>query len=216
MIDLRFIGERHLEYHVLDISEPELRKASNDYSKIVVDMCAPVAEFSARVEPNSYDLVFTHSFLEHIASPEIVHRNIHAMLKPSGMAIHMFPCSSNLPLAVNKFLPESITRALVHLAQPHRDTAGKESKFKAYYKLCGAPSARIERIYAGLGFDVVLYKGFIGHSYYERMPLLRDMERAMRKPLASLSVPLVSNALLILRKSAQDGATADINSIAVI
>lgn len=204
MLDLKFIRERHLEYHVLDISERELGKAFADYSKLTVDMCAPASEFDARVSRNSYDLVFTHNFLEHIAQPEAVHRNIRSMLKQGGMAIHMFPCSSNVPLALNKHLPEGITRALVRIAQPKRDVAGKESKFKAYYELCGAPSQRREKIYEGFGFDVVVYKGFIGHGYYERVPLLRDVERALRKPLASLNISLVSNALLILRKRTHD------------
>lgn len=209
MLDLKFIRERRLEYHVLDISERELAMASRDYSKITVDMCAPASEFDARVSRNSYDLVFTHNFLEHIAQPETVHRNIRSMLKQGGMAIHMFPCSSNVPLALNKLLPEGITRALVRIAQPTRDVAGKESKFKAYYKLCGAPSQRREMLYEDFGFDVVVYKGFIGHGYYDRVPMLRDVERALRKPLASLNISLVSNALLILRKNADEGEESE-------
>jgi len=127
------------------------------------------------------------------------------------MAIHMFPCSSNVPLAINKFFPEAMTLALLRIAQPKRDTAGRESKFKAYYKLCGAPSQRSEKVYEDFGFDVVVYKGFIGHGYYDCVPLLRDVERALRKPLASLNISLVSNALLVLRKRAQDGDAARID-----
>ena len=204
MLDLQFIREKQLEYHVLDISDSELAKAPDDYSKITVDMCAPPDKFAARVAPGSYDLIFTHNFLEHIARPDLLHRNIHSMLKPGCTAVHLFPCSSNVPLAINKLLPEGVTRSLVSLAQPGRDTSGKQSKFKAYYKLCGAPSARLERRYADFGFDVLVYKGFVGHSYYDRFAPMREIERALRKPLASLNIPMVSNVLLVLRKKASD------------
>lgn len=200
MIDLAFLRSLKVRYDVLDISASELAKAPADYSKIAVDLCAPAEEFQSKVEGGAYDLVFTHMFLEHIQRPEAAHRNIHWMLKRGGLAVHMFPSSANLPLTVNRLLPENLTHALLRFADPTRDLDGKQGKFPAYYKLCGAPSAAIRKAFDRFGFDVVRHKGFIGHDYYGRFPLLRDLEVSMRQPFATMGIPVVSAVLLIVQR----------------
>ena len=197
MLDLDFLNQRNVRYDVLDISQAELDKAAPAYSKIAVDMCAPPEEFRRKVEGGVYDLVFTHTFLEHIEHPEPVHRNIRWMLKPNGLAVHIFPSSANLPLTINRLMPEELTQKIVAFVQPERDLAGKQAKFKAYYKLCGVPSDSIRGAYASFGFRLLRYKAFIGHDYYARFPILRDVEKWLRKPLASLNVPLASVILVI-------------------
>lgn len=195
-----FVASNGLRYDVLDISAEELAKAPDAYSKIVVDLCAPADEFARKVEGGAYDLVFTHMFLEHIQNPVDVHRNIHWMLKPGGLAVHVFPSSSNLPLTVNRLLPEAVARPLLHVIQPKRDFEGHETKHAAYYKLCGAPSRATRDAFDRYGFDVLRYKGFVGHAYYSRFPVLRHIEYLLRKPLAALGIPLVSGVLLIAQR----------------
>lgn len=200
MIETDFLDGQNVRCDVLDISQEELNKAPAGYSKIAVDMCAPAETFQRAVEGGVYDLVFTHMFLEHIERPEAVHRNIHWMLKPGGLAVHLFPSSANLPLTVNRLLPESVTQRIVAFVQPSRDLAGKQAKFKAYYKLCGVPSKSIRGAYGRFGFDLLRHKAFIGHDYYGRFPGLRNVEKWLRKPLSSLGVPLASVILVIAQR----------------
>jgi SAM-dependent methyltransferase len=199
-IEPEFIAWSGIRYDVLDISAEELAKASDSYSKVVVDLCAPADEFARQVEGGAYDLVFTHMFLEHIPNPEIVHRNIRWMLKPGGLAVHVFPSSANLPLTVNKWVPASLALALLRFVRPRRDFQGNESWHRSYYKHCGAPSRRTRDAFDRYGFDVLRHKGFVGHSYYSRFPIVRGIEVALRKPLAALGIPLVSGVLLIVRR----------------
>jgi SAM-dependent methyltransferase len=195
-----FVAATGLRYDVLDISAEELAKAPDAYSKIVVDLCAPAEAFARKVEGGAYGLVFTHMFLEHIQNPQDVHRNIRWMLKPGGLAVHVFPSSANLPLTINRLLPEALARALLRIIQPKRDFEGHETKHAAYYKFCGAPSRSTRDAFDRYGFDVLRYKGFVGHAYYSRFPVLRHIEFLLRKPLAALGVPLVSGVLLIARR----------------
>jgi hypothetical protein len=200
MIDLDYVTRRNLRYDVLDICAGELAKAPAGYSKIVVDLCAQTDAFRGKVEGGFYDLVFTHMFLEHIRYPAAVHRNIHWMLRRGGLAIHMFPGSANLPLTVNRLLPDNLTRHILSFADPNRDVNGKQAKFPAYYKLCGAPSASIRSAFHEFGFKVLLHKGFVGHDYYARFPILRDLELRMRRPFAALGIAAVSGVLLIAQR----------------
>jgi SAM-dependent methyltransferase len=200
MIEPDFIAATGIRYDVLDISAAELAKAPAAYSKIVVDLCAPADAFARRVEGGAYDLVFTHMFLEHVENPGDVHRNIHRMLKPGGLAVHVFPGSANLPLTVNRLVPAPLANALLRIAKPRRDYEGHETWHRSYYKLCGAPSRRTREAFDRYGFDVLRYKGFIGHAYYRRFPIVRTVEMALRGPLAALGIPMVSGILLIARR----------------
>lgn len=101
---------------------------------------------------------------------------------------------------LNKVLPESVSTLLVRLAQPNRDINGHQAKFPAFYKLCGSPSARLARTFEELGYVVVEHSGFVGHSYYERFPVLRDIERISRPYVAAANLPIVSGVLLRLRR----------------
>lgn len=200
LLEQSFIASAGLRYDVLDDSEEELAKAPASYSRIVVDLCAPAEMFERKVEGGAYDLVFTHMFLEHVRDPEVVHRNIRWMLKPGGLAVHIFPSSANLPLTVNRLLPEPAARAILRIVQPRRKFDGHETKHKAYYRLCGRPSRRTRSAIERYGFDVLRYKGFVGHAYYGRIPVLRIVEFLLRRPLAALGIPLVSGVLLIARR----------------
>jgi SAM-dependent methyltransferase len=200
MVDWEFIAENDLSYRILDISAEELAKAPATYAKTVVDLCAPPDQFDAVVEPSSFDLTFTHMFLEHVQNPELVHRNIRSMLRPGGIALHFVPCSSNFPLTVNRLMPEWITKPLVRIAQPNRDISGHQVKFPAYYKLCGAPSKRLADKYRAMGFEIIRYDGYVGHSYYDAFPPLRAFERGLRRLLIALQIPMASQALLVLKR----------------
>jgi len=200
MLPESVIRVRRLQYCVLDISAAELAKAPPYCDKIQIDITAPPEEFRAKVPLGELDLVFSHMFLEHVQAPLQAHRNIHSMLRPGGIAIHFYPSPNNLPLAVNRLIPQGLSQRLVRIAQPHRDLAGIQGKFPAYYQMCGNPSRALHASFEQMGFEVIQHTGFIGHGYYTRFPVVREVELALRRILVSARIRLTSAMLLILEK----------------
>lgn len=199
MLGEDFIQRSGVHYSVMDISAGELAKAPESYNKICIDICAPPDEFDRAVPPNSLDLIFSHMFLEHIADPAPAHRNIRRALKPGGVAIHFYPSPNNIPLTMNRLLPGSVSGALLRLVQPQRTQDGSHAKFPAYYRLCGMSTRALKPVYADLGFEIVAHSRFVGHDYYKRIPVVRTLERAARRPLRALGIPITSAELLILQ-----------------
>lgn len=84
--------------------------------------------------------------------------------------------------------------------QPQRDIDETQGKFKAYYRVEGNPTVDVSSFFGGLGFEVIKHVGFIGHFYYDRFPLLKAAERALRPALISARVPVTLLVFLVLRK----------------
>ncbi|MFZ1867501.1 MAG: methyltransferase domain-containing protein [Steroidobacteraceae bacterium] len=200
VLDAGFVRANGLDYAVLDISQAELDKAPDYCRKITVDLTAPRAEFLAKIGDARFDLVFSCMFLEHLSAPMLAHGNIFSALAPGGVAIHMYPSPNNLPLTLNRVMPDWATDLLIRISQPKRDLSGQQRKFPAYYKMCGNASRRLHGRFEGLGYTVARHTSYIGHWYYDRFPLLREIERACRKPLVRARLGLTSAHLLILQK----------------
>jgi SAM-dependent methyltransferase len=200
LLDEGFVAQNGLTYSLLDISDSELAKAPSYYRKIQADMTMQPEDFREQVTAESFDLVFSHMFLEHVERPMNVHANIFTMLKPGGVAVHFFPSANNLPLFINRITPEWLSKVLVRLFQPGRDLHGHEGKFLAYYKLCGAPSGSLHKKFEKVGYRVVRHVGYVGHSYYDNIGSLGRLERKLRPLLVQLRIPLTSCILLVLRK----------------
>lgn len=195
-----FITSRDLAYHLFDISQAELDLADKRYVKVCMDIACKDEDFVATGLMGKFDLIYSHMLLEHVSDPMQAHRNMFRMLRPGGLSVHMFPSRNNLPLFVNGLIPESVSYGLLKLLQPHRDTAGEEGKFEAYYHHCGAPTERLCRAYEDVGFEVVQHTSYVGHDYYRRIKPLAIMERALRPVIVKLGLPIITANLLILRK----------------
>jgi SAM-dependent methyltransferase len=200
MIDLDFIRAHKIDYYVFDISAAELAKADPGYSKIELDIACSEGEFRARKIRTDFDLVFSHMMLEHVADPKRAHANFARLLRPGGLSVHLYPSMNNLPLFVNRLMPEWLSRPLLRLLQPNRKQEGTEGKFEAYYKYCGAPSMKLRRVFHDTGFEVVQHTAYVGHDYYRRIKPLALVEKAMRRLILAAHVPMVSANLLVLKK----------------
>jgi SAM-dependent methyltransferase len=195
-----FIDAHGIQHSLIDISPRELELAPAYRDKVCADVCAGPEAFRSALGERSFDLVFSHMFLEHIEDPIAAHRNIFGILRPGGYAVHLFPTANSLPLAANKLLPTNLATALLKIAQPKRDLAGRYGKFPAFYAMCEAPSAKLHAKFTALGYVVDRHVGYIGHNYYKRFPVIRDVEKQLRSVLVTFNVPLTSFALLILRR----------------
>jgi SAM-dependent methyltransferase len=183
---------------VIDKSATELEKANPRYRKIEADAAGDNEQFRRCTGDRQFDLILTHMLLEHIEDPLQAHRNFYGALKPGGRCVHIYPSPNNLPLALNRFLPEALSARLLGFAQPDRELA----KFRAYYRLCGAPSAALCALFEEIGYSIHRHTGYIGHNYYERFKAAAWLEIRMRKMAHRLRLPLTSGCLLVLDKRA--------------
>lgn len=205
LLDDEFIREHNIRYCLIDKSGAELEKANTRYTKIEADATSDV--FQARIGNEKFDLIFSHMFLEHIEKPALAHRNFYSVLNPGGRCVHIYPSPNNLPLTLNRVLPESISAYMVKLAQPFRKLDGSQRKFKAYYRMCGAPSAALTATFENMGYSVCRHTGYIGHTYYERIRPVAALERQIRRILHRLQLPMTSGCLLVLEKPSLQQAT---------
>jgi SAM-dependent methyltransferase len=195
-----FIARKGLDYTVIDISDVELAKAPKAYHKVCIDVAASTERFESAVGARRFDLIFSRMVMEHISESETAQRNVFNALRPGGVAIHLFPTANNLPLFLNRLLPEWLTSVGVRILQPHRDISGHQRKFPAYYRLCMSPSPKAARAYEKFGYQVERHIGYVGHPYYICVPILRNIERGLRTLCLRAGVGMTGAAVLILRK----------------
>lgn len=193
---------RNIRTVLVDIDGDEISYAEGRYTVAVeTDATAGSAEIQAAMQGEGADIVLSHMLIEHVKEPDKLHRTIYDILKPGGLAVHAYPIPNNLPLAANALLPESVSRLLVRLAQPHREIEKSEGKFPAYYRRCHLPSARARRYFEGLGFEVEVHTAFAGHGYFRRVPVAALLERISRRISVRLQIPFVTFGLIVLRKA---------------
>jgi SAM-dependent methyltransferase len=192
------LGDGRVRYTANDRSASELAKAGPAYETLVLDM----ATASRRSLPRErFDLVFSRMVNEHVADGERYYRNIFEVLAPGGLTAHCFSTLYALPFVVNRVLPESVGSRVLDLVNP-RDRY-QQDKFPARYSWSRGPSRRMIGRLSGLGYEVVEYRGYFGHPYYNHPVLrpVRALEEAKAAWLCRHPVPaLTSYAVVILRK----------------
>jgi SAM-dependent methyltransferase len=200
ILDASFIERNKIDYFVLDKSTAELKKTRASCTTIEVSVTGDGDEFRRATAGRKFDLIISHMLLEHLDDPLQAHRNFFDALNRGGRCVHIYPSPNNLPLALNRLLPEAVSSRLLKLAQPGRDLGGASRKFKAYYRMCGAPSLRLAATFEKLGYAIVQHTGYVGHTYYERCEPAAALERRLRKIILKFQWPLTCGCLLILQK----------------
>jgi SAM-dependent methyltransferase len=172
----------------------ELEKAPKGYKKLVQDI-----EAESFVPKDEFDLVVTKMMAEHLRNGRLFHKNIFSILRPGGVAIHYFPTLYALPFLLNRLLPERLSSFLVDIFVP-RDRY-QLGKFPAYYSWCYGPTPSMLGMLTEIGYEIILYKGFFGHTYYTRIPVLRDLYEFYNQYLLKHPIPyLTSFAQIVLHK----------------
>lgn len=191
----QFVSAHGLEYTILDISEQELKKAPESYTKLIGDIAAKDNRIVG-----GFDLIFTKMLAEHVQDGRKMHQNIHALLRPGGVAVHFFPTLYAPPFLVNKLIPGNFAEILLDIVSP-RDHY-QFGKFRAYYDWCFGPTKPLLNMLEGLGFEIVEFRAFYGHDgYYRRLPLIGKIHHRSCTWLVHHPNPyLTSYAQVILRK----------------
>ncbi len=193
-LSLEQIKKRGIEYTVLDISRTELERAPQGYKKVEADICDPNLKVEGR-----YDLIFSKMLAEHVLDAEVFHTNVYRLLKPGGIAFHFFPTLYSPPFIINWLMPEFLAKILFNLFV--RNDPVEHKRFSAHYNWCRGPIKKQINNLEKIGFEIIEYRGFFGHKYYRKIPLLRDLHKLtvmflMRFPNAYLT----SFSFVVLRK----------------
>jgi SAM-dependent methyltransferase len=154
-------------YTVNDISPEELSLVPEGYKTACFDVAGDASGFEGR-----YDVVFSRFLAEHVRDGRAMHRNIHKVLKPGGIAFHLMPTLYAFPFVINRLLPERLAEKVLTL-NPRREIS---PKFPAYYSWCRGNTPAMRRLFERIGYDEVEIRNFYGHFYYETIPVLRDLE----------------------------------------
>jgi len=157
-------------YTVNDISEHELSLLPQGYEKACFDVSGDAANFS-----DSYDVVFSRFLAEHVPDGVAMHRNVHRVLRPGGVAFHLIPTLYAFPFVLNKLAPERLTTPLLKVLSPRRAIS---PKFPAHYSACYGSPGRMSAMLHEIGYQRVEVRTFYGHFYYEKIPLLRSIHRS--------------------------------------
>jgi SAM-dependent methyltransferase len=191
------IADLGLNYVVVDISPEELAKADPAHTTIIADI--------AGAEPpvlSAFGLVFSQMLAEHLRDGAAFHRNVFRMLKPGGLAFHLYPTLYSLPRVINRLAPERLATSLLAHFNPDRDLTGQQVKFPAWYSWCEGPTWRQIRRLESIGFEVLDFVGIFGHSgYYSHVPAISNIHKRISRFLCRHEVAWqTSFATVLLRK----------------
>lgn len=192
-----FIRQHGLVYVTSDTSAEELEKADPAYDRVVCDMSANEIGGATTGE---FDLIFSRMVGEHIQDGRKFHENVHRLLRSGGISAHCFSTLWCLPFALNRILPEFLSDRLLRVVAPRN--RHQQGKFPAKYSWSRGPTPAMLRRFQAIGFDVLRYTGYFGHSYYRRVsPWLHEIEMRKARLLLRRPAPLLcSYATLVLRK----------------
>lgn len=168
-------------YTINDISQDELDEAPEDYRTACFDICDPVETLNG-----SFDLIFSQFVAEHVRSGEAMHRNVHSLLKPGGVAFHLFPTLYSLPFVINRWTPEALSKGILSTLEPLRVT--RQRKFPAYYSWCAGTTDRIRSQIVSAGYSKVRVERFYAHNYLRKVPVLGSLEAAWVKTIQASGV----------------------------
>lgn len=187
-----------INYVSNDISERELSRAPAWIGKARFDIQDTDPNVLGRFE-NSFDVAFSKMVMEHVPSYLRAYRNIFRILRKGGVAIAFHPTLFASPFVVNKLMPERASRWLLQKFFPTRND-DEIPKFPAYYSGCRV-SERVRQRIGGIGFQDVWQVPFYGHGYYDRLPIVRDVQAWTARRAGERNLTMLATfAFTIVRK----------------
>jgi SAM-dependent methyltransferase len=185
-IKLERIVRQELDYVLSDIDEDELAMAPAEYAKVRGDMLERDTARRLLDQGGPFDVVVSRWAAEHMRDGRAFHQNALSVLRPGGVALHLFPTLYALPFTANKLLPDRLSQGVLF------GITDRSVKFPAHYSWCRGPTRRQLARLRGLGYEIDRYLGFFGHGFFRGVPPLnavyrRATDELLRHPLPALT-----------------------------
>lgn len=200
--DIRRLGA---EYVVVDASQGELAKTPPEYETSAMDIDDRGAVERLVAERGPFDLVVSRWTAEHVPRGKLFHQHVHLLLRPRGIALHLFPTLYSPVFVVNRLLPHSLSASVVtYVDKSGRERGGAHESFRPYYSWCRGPTRRQLVRLASVGFAVRRYIGFFGHPYYARASAVRSAHETLSRWLVRHPVPILTSYALVVLERERD------------
>lgn len=190
-IKSRIIKAKGLDYTIIDIETTYWEEYNPEVEKYNIDL---QRDFDCSLE-NKFDLVISQMVLEHIEDPKSFHEGIFKLLKRGGLAIHLYANPYSIPAIVNVILPESIGSFILSKIK-NRDL-DKNHKYPAFYRWCFTPSKVANRAFESIGYQVEDHTAYLGHNYFQSIPILNMLEKLYSGLIAFLGLRILSTLSLL-------------------
>jgi SAM-dependent methyltransferase len=182
---------------VNDISQGELDRGPGGYDTLCLDISGDIRHTA----PGQFDFMFSKMVFEHVRDVRQAWRNVHTLLAPGGIALAFFPTLYALPFVINRLIPDAVTGPLLRAVFPERSDDGKYPKFPAYYDCCVGDGRRLKPMLQDIGFSEHHVLPFWGHGYFDRLPLVRGIDRAFNRLAAKRNWSnFTTYAFVVVRK----------------
>jgi len=164
------------------------------------------ASRSIPLKDASVDVVATRSVLEHLSGSGAIFGEIHRVLRPGGVCLHVFPTGYAPFALINRLLPNALARRLLHTLFPEW---ASECGFRAYYNDCHFPE--IVRRHSAAGFAVSRIEfRYYQSIYFKFFVPFYLISLTYDLALYALDVRRLACQILIVgRKPAGEAAAAD-------
>jgi len=167
-----------IELTINDISAEELRHAPVEFKKACFNVAGDLSEEG--VCKGEYDLAFSRMVFEHVEDGRRAWGNLAEILAPGGVAIAFVPTLYALPYLANMAIPEALSNRIVKLLYPHR-TDDEDPKFPAHYSWTYGDEGKLRPMLETAGFREALVVPFWYHEYFERIPVVRQIDNLVNR-----------------------------------
>lgn len=186
------LNRTQLEYTVVDIDSNELKKGPADIRKEYQS----IENFRS---DQKYDLIISKMVLEHVEFPDVFHTAVRKLLAKNGQVVHFYACKYSFASTINRILPDRWSAFLLFIIS-NRDLVDNP-KYKAYYNKVGTSYSRQKKYYFDLGYDLKVFNLYVGHTYLQNVPVLREMEKIFSAFLYFFNLRFFSSvAIIVLEK----------------
>ncbi len=198
LLSAQRVAGKAIDYVVLDIDPEELALAPPEYEKVQGDILQRETVERLLAQGGQFDLVMSRWAAEHMRDGRTFHEHVLSLLRPGGVALHLFPTLFALPFTVNRLLPTGLSEGLL------RGVTERTVKFPAHYSWCRGPTHRQLARLRGVGYEIDRYVGFFGHGFFAPVPPLNAAYKRFVKELMRHPRPALTSFALVALERPRD------------
>lgn len=162
-----------------DISANELALAGPEYAKVQCDIASD--EALSVLGHGRYDFAYCFMVMEHVRNVRRMWENVYGLLAQGGVALSFFPTLYAPPFVINRLLPETFARKALHSLFPQRTDTSSHPKFPAHYNYCRSGDDVLPPLLSEIGFTSAMVLPTYGHSYFVRVPGLKQADAGLTR-----------------------------------